>query len=99
VEDLSACVEHINQLLRDKSIRLAESEARGNKLRNRLGKQLKATKRLSRLLDDVYNAAGRLRSSARWQMANPVAALKAKVAHSPSRGSLGFGHLEKIVSA
>jgi GT2 family glycosyltransferase len=32
-------------------------------------------------------------------MANPVAALKAKVARSRSRGSLGFGHLEKVVSA
>lgn len=87
----------INQLLHARSISLAESEARGDELRNRLRRQLQATKKLSRLLDDLDDAAARLRSSRRWQIANPVAALKAKL--SPAHGSLGYGHLEKIVSA
>ena len=97
VEELTAQLERMNQLLRDKSISLAESEAQEDELRKRLRQQLKATKKLSRLLDEADDAAARLRSSARWQIANPVAALKAKL--SPrSRDLLGYGHLEKIVS-
>jgi GT2 family glycosyltransferase/glycosyltransferase involved in cell wall biosynthesis len=97
VEQLRDRVMEINQLLHARSISLAESEARGDDLRNRLRQQLKATRRLSRLLDEADHAAARLRSSVRWQVANPVAALKAKL--SPSHGSLGYGHLERIVSA
>jgi GT2 family glycosyltransferase/glycosyltransferase involved in cell wall biosynthesis len=96
---LNAQVERINELLRDKSISLAESEARGEDLRDRLRKQLQATKRLVRLLDDADDAAGRLRSSARWKIANPVAAIKAKLSPARSRNLLGYGHLEKVVSA
>jgi GT2 family glycosyltransferase len=84
--------------LRDKSVSLAESEAREAALRNRLRKQLQATKRLCRLLDDADDAAARLRSSARWQIANPVSALKAKISPQESRDLLGYGHLEKLVS-
>ena len=98
VEELSAHVEHMNELLREKSVTLSESEARADELRNRLRKQLEATKRLCRLLDDAGNAAARLRSSARWQIANPFAALKAKLSPQRSRELLGYGHLEKIVS-
>ncbi|HEU5239881.1 MAG TPA: glycosyltransferase, partial [Pyrinomonadaceae bacterium] len=47
-------------------------------------------------MDDAGDAAARLRSSARWQLANPVAALKAKLLSS--QDSLGYGHLEKVVS-
>jgi len=97
IEKLRDRIVETNQLLRARSISLAESEARGEDLRNRLRQQLKATKRLSRLLDEADDAAVRLRSSARWQIANPIAALKAKL--SSARGSLGYGHLEKIVSA
>ena len=97
VEQLYGRITEINQLLHARSISLAESEAGGDDLRNRLRQQLKATKRLSRLLDEADQAAARLRSSARWQIANPVAALKAKL--SPAHGSFGYGHLEKIVSA
>ena len=96
IEQLRDRVTEMTQLLRARSISLAESEARGDELRNRLRQQLKATKRLCRLLDEADDAAARLRSSARWQIANPVAALKAKL--SPAHGSLGYGHLEKIVS-
>ena len=86
----------MNQLLRNKSISLAESEAQGEELRKRLCQQLKVAKKLCQFLDDADNAAARLRSSARWQLANPVAALKAKLLSS--QDSLGYGHLEKVVS-
>ena len=99
VEQLRHRVTEMNQLLHAKSISLAESEARGDDLRKRLRQQLQATRKLSRLLDEADDAAARLRASVRWQIANPVAALKAKLSPSQSRGSLGYGHLERIVSA
>jgi GT2 family glycosyltransferase/glycosyltransferase involved in cell wall biosynthesis len=98
-EHHKARLKHMNQLLRDRSVSLAESEARGDELKNRLRQQLKATQKLSRLLDEADHAAARLRSSARWLIANPVAALKAKLFPQQSRNLLGYGHLEKIVSA
>jgi hypothetical protein len=64
---------------------------------NLLRKQLSSTKRLSHLLEDVENAARRLRASRRWKLANPGATLKAKLSHG--KGSTGYGHLEKIVNA
>ncbi|MGE5208162.1 MAG: glycosyltransferase, partial [Alphaproteobacteria bacterium] len=91
-------IAQINELLRTRSIDLAKSEAKAIELRNRLRKQLQATKRLCRILDDASNAAMRLRSSLRWQLANPMAALKAKLAPKKTRKLLGYGHLEKIVS-
>jgi GT2 family glycosyltransferase/glycosyltransferase involved in cell wall biosynthesis len=98
IRQLSQHLAWQDQLLLAKSISLAESEARVEELRDRLRKQLQAAKRLSRLLDDADNAAARLRSSTRWQMANPIAALKAKLSPQRSRDLLGYGHLEKIVS-
>ena len=92
-------VEELSTQLRDKSISLAESEALEEELRNRLRKQLQAARKLCQLLDEADHAAAQLRSSARWQMANPVAALKAKLSPSQSQSLLGYGHLEKIVSA
>jgi GT2 family glycosyltransferase/glycosyltransferase involved in cell wall biosynthesis len=92
-------VEELTGDLRDKSISLAESEAREDELRKRLRLQLKAAERLCRFLDETDDAAARLRSSGRWQIANPVAALKAKVSARKSRALLGYGHLEKVVSA
>jgi len=92
-------VEELTASLRDKSISLAESEEREEELRQRLRLQLKAADRLCRFLDETNDAAARLRSSARWQIANPVAALKAKLSSRRSRALLGYGHLEKIVSA
>jgi GT2 family glycosyltransferase/glycosyltransferase involved in cell wall biosynthesis len=91
-------IEKARELLLAKSVSLAESEARGDELGNRLRKQLKATQRLARFLDEADHAAERLRSSARWQIANPFAALKAKLSPKQSRNLLGYGHLEKIVS-
>jgi GT2 family glycosyltransferase/glycosyltransferase involved in cell wall biosynthesis len=98
IEQLRDRIAEIHQLLHDRSVSLAESEARGEDLRNRLRKQLQSTKRLARLLDDADHAAAKLRSSARWQIANPVAAIKAKLSSAQSQNSLGYGHLEKIVS-
>jgi GT2 family glycosyltransferase len=94
-----AQVEELSELLRDKSVSLAESEAQGDELQKRLRQQLKATEKLCRFLDDTDHAAAQLLSSARWQIANPVAAIKAKLSPSQSRSLLGYGHLEKIVSA
>ena len=99
IEQLRRRVMEMNQLLHDRSVSLAESQARGEDLQNRLRQQLKATRRLSRLLDEADDAAAHLRSSARWQIANPVSALKAKLSPPQSRELLGYGHLEKIISS
>src|SRR4029077_13934375 len=92
IEQLRDRILKMNELLRKSSVRLAESETRGEQLGNRLRQQLKATQRLSRFLDEADEAAARLRSSARWQIANPVAALKAKLVPAQSRHLLGYGH-------
>src|SRR5439155_21869097 len=99
VEELSDHLEQTQQLLHAKSISLAKSEAQVDELRNRLRKQLQATKKLARFLDESEDAADRLRDSACWQIANPVAAIKAKLSPQQSRDLLGYGHLEKIVAA
>ena len=99
IAQLHERITHINELLRTRSISLAESEAGAAELRNRLRKQLQATKRLSRILEDAGNAANRLRSSLRWQIANPMAAVKAKLAPGKAKKLLGYGHLEKVVSS
>jgi GT2 family glycosyltransferase/glycosyltransferase involved in cell wall biosynthesis len=98
IKHLQDRVLQINELLRARSISLAENETRAHDLQNRLRRQLQATKRLSRILDDASNAAVRLRSSLRWQIANPIAALKAKISPEKSKDLLGYGHLEKTVS-
>jgi GT2 family glycosyltransferase len=84
-------------LLRNKSISLAEDEGLVLALSERLRKELWSVRKLSRLLDDVQNAAARLRSSRRWKLANPLVAIRAKL--SPDQPSVGYGHLEKIVAA
>jgi GT2 family glycosyltransferase/glycosyltransferase involved in cell wall biosynthesis len=89
----------LSELLRAKSVSLADSEAREDEMRKRLRLQLKAADRLCRFLDEAGGAAAQLRSSARWQIANPVAAFKAKLSPKKSRALLGYGHLEKIVAA
>src|SRR4029453_4856564 len=80
-----------------RSVNLAEDEKYIGELTDRLRKQLHNTRRLSRLLDDTDDAARKLRTSRRWQLANPGATLKAKLAHR--KAPAGFGHLEKIVTA
>jgi GT2 family glycosyltransferase len=92
-------MEEINGLLRARSIALTESEAQREEFRNRLRQQLGIARKLCRFLDDAENAADRLRSSARWQIANPVATLRTKLSRSNSRNLLGYGYLEKVVLA
>lgn len=99
VNELTEHVERTNEVLREKSISLAESEAREDELRKRLRLQLKAAEKLCGFMAEVDDAAARLRSSARWQIANPVAALKAKLSRRKPRALLGYGHLERIISA
>ena len=98
IRELSQHLARQDELLLDRSISLAASEERVEELRNRLRKQLQAAKKLCRLLDDAGNAAIQLRRSTRWQMANPIAALKARISPQRSQDLLGYGHLEKIVS-
>src|SRR5438552_11230789 len=87
----------MTHLLNYKSVSLAEEEQRVIELTDRLRKQLWSTRKLSRLLDDTEKAAARLRSSRRWKLANPMTAIEAKL--FPGKGSMGYGHLEKIVAA
>ena len=99
IQQLRDRVTQINELLHSRSISLAQSETWAQELQNRLRHQLQATKRLSRILDDTSNAATRLRSSLRWQIGNPIAAMKAKLSPKKSKHLLGYGHLEKAVSS
>jgi GT2 family glycosyltransferase len=99
IQQLRDRVIQINELLHSRSISLAQSETWAHELQNRLRRQLQATKRLSRILDDTSNAATRLRSSLRWQIGNPIAAMKAKLSPKKSKHLLGYGHLEKAVSS
>ena len=97
VEQLRDRITQINRLLHGRSVSLAEHERHIIELTDRLRKQLSDTRRLSRLLDDAENAAARLRSSRRWKLANPGAAIQAKL--FPGKVSVGYGHLEKVVTA
>ena len=97
IEQLRQRIMEMNALLHHRSINLAEDEKYIGELTDQLRKQLHSTRRLSRLLDDTDEAARKLRTSRRWQLANPGATLKAKLAHK--KAPAGFGHLEKIVAA
>ncbi|MBA3569541.1 MAG: methyltransferase domain-containing protein [Pyrinomonadaceae bacterium] len=99
-EDLALARERFAQTheqLQEKSISLAGYEGHARELTQRLCDQLSTTKKLSRLLVAMEEAAVRLRSSRRWQFANPMAVLRAKF--SRDSRSAGYGHLEKIVSS
>src|SRR6476660_6747952 len=97
IEQLHQRIVEMNALLHQRSVNLAEDEKYIGELTDRLRKQLHNTRRLSRLLDDTDAAARKLRTSRRWQLANPGATLKAKLAGK--KAPAGFGHLEKIVVA
>src|SRR5205814_1012908 len=97
IEQLRQRIVEMNALLHLRSVNLAEDEKYIAELTDRLRKQLQNTRRLSRLLEDAEDAACKLRTSRRWQLANPGATLKAKLAHRKSPA--GYGHLEKIVAA
>ncbi len=97
IEQLRQRIMEMNALLHQRSVNLAEDEKYIAELTDRLRKQLHNTRRLSRLLDDADDAARKLRTSRRWQLANPGATLKAKLTHR--KAPAGYGHLEKIVAA
>lgn len=97
IEGLRQRIVEMNDLLHQRSVNLAEDEKYIGELTDRLRKQLYNTRRLSRLLDDTDAAARKLRSSLRWQLANPGATLKAKLGHS--KAPTGYGHLERIVAS
>jgi GT2 family glycosyltransferase len=97
IEQLRQRILEINALLHQRSVNLAEDERYIVELTDRLRKQLQSTRRLSRLLEDTEDAAHKLRTSRRWKLANPGAALKAKLSHG--KAPSGYGHLEKIVAA
>src|SRR5206468_3104614 len=97
IEQLRQRIVEMTDLLHQRSVNLAEDEKYIGELTARLRKQLHSTRRLSRLLDDTDDAARKLRTSLRWQLANPGAALKAKLARS--KAPPGYGHLERIVAA
>jgi hypothetical protein len=89
----------VEQAERERSyhVELQRLQAHTTKLTNRLREQLWNTRKLLHLLDEVESAAGRLRSSRRWKLANPVTAIKAKL--FPNKVSLGYGHLERVVAS
>src|SRR5215211_483240 len=97
IEQLRQRIMEMNALLHQRSVNIAEDERYIGELTDRLRKQLQNTRRLSRLLDDTEDAARKLRTSRRWKLANPGAALKAKLSHG--KISPGYGHLEKIAGA
>jgi GT2 family glycosyltransferase/glycosyltransferase involved in cell wall biosynthesis len=83
-----------NELLQKSSLRLTDFESRNAVLTERLRKQLLELKRLLRLLDQIDEAALLLRSSRRWKLANPFAALLAAMS---GKSLPGFGYLDKNV--
>lgn len=83
-----------NQLLQNLSVRLSRFETANTALTDRLRKQLLEMKKLLRLLDQVEDAATRLRGSRRWKLANPFHALLGALTGKPVEG---FGHLDKNV--
>jgi GT2 family glycosyltransferase/glycosyltransferase involved in cell wall biosynthesis len=94
IENIRGRFIQTNQLLQKFSIRLTDFESRNVSLSERLRKQLLEMKRLLRLLDQIDDAAGLLRRSRRWKLANPFAALWASLT---GKALAGFGHLDKNV--
>jgi hypothetical protein len=90
-------ISQLNGQLDRKNISLAERDKLIAELTGRLQRQLCDTRKLSHLLDNVEQAAERLRRSRRWKLANPQAAIKAKL--SGRKVIDGYGHLDKIVAA
>ncbi len=84
-----------NRLLHTQSVQLAASEAASASLTQRLRRELGEMKRLVRLLDEIEDAAERLRNSRRWILINPFAWVAAKLSGKQLRG---FGHLERCAA-
>ena len=86
----------MNTLLHQRSVNLAEDEKYIVELTNRLRKQLQYSTAFA-LAGGYRGRARKLQTSRRWKLANPGAALKAKLFHR--KAPPGFGHLERIVAA
>jgi hypothetical protein len=91
IAELKTRLELQTQQLSEYEIEIEQLRDRITEETNRLRKQLWDTRRLSHLLDDVENAAARLRSSRRWKLANPGITIRAKI--SRGKVSMGYGHL------
>src|SRR6478736_5213354 len=72
IEQLRERILALNGLLQQRNVNLAEDDKYIAELTDRLRKQLHNTRRLSRLLDDTDDAARKLRTSRRWQLAIPA---------------------------
>ena len=85
-----------SQIVRQEEHYAAEIEEYKSQIA-RLQRQLRDTRKLSRLLDNVEKAAKQLSNSRRWKLANFGAVIKAKL----SRGKVptGYDPLDKIVTA
>ncbi len=85
-----------SQIVRQEQHYTAEIEVYKSQIA-RLQRQLRDTRKLSRLLDNVEKAAKQLSNSRRWKLANFGAVIKAKL----SRGKVptGYDPLDKIVTA
>ncbi len=76
-------------------VQLAHKENRVEQVTSELRRQLLSVKKLTWFIKETEKAAVRLRTSRRWRIANPFAALRALLGN---RESPGYGHLEKIIS-
>jgi hypothetical protein len=89
-----------SQVARQEQHHAAESEEYKSQL-DSLHKQLRDTtnlaRKLSRLLDNVQNAAEQLADSRRWKLANVGTVIKAKL--SGGKVSTGYNPLDRIVAA
>ena len=85
-----------SQIVRQEQHYTAEIEVYKSQI-GRLHGQLRDTRKLSRLLDNLENAAKQLSNSRRWKLANIGAVIKAKLSHGRVR--TGYEPLDKIVAA
>jgi O-antigen biosynthesis protein len=88
-------VADLRRELHDSRIGIAQKETQIDELTAILRAQLQATKKLTWFLKETEKVATRLRSSRRWKLANPIAALRQACG---GRQLPGYGHLEKIVA-
>ncbi len=76
-------------------VRARQNEVRADQHFADLRRQTEATRKLLWYLKETEKAATRLRSSRRWKIGNPFAALREMLG---GRKLAGYGHLDKIIS-
>src|SRR5262249_31613285 len=96
IRDVRERLIQTNQLLHAKSVSHSEIDLQNKVLTEQLQRQLRATRKLRRFLEETEQAATRLRNSRRWQMSNAFAWLVTLFSRHPVSG---FGHLDKVVDA